>query len=234
MRRSGGAPITCSLIYCCWPVPSWQDRHVLIAEGRETVQILRGDGVPAPAGERASLDLAGAPSDLLSLLPIGGNAEGVSTDGLVYPLHDETLFFSHARGVSNEFSATTARASGCAPGCYSSSTRASARIERPLRLPAWARVRPQGMSARMRRKSAAQDAPAGPNLPEVKNMNRYFTWIAVIILALSLAACGRRATPTPAPTVPAAPTAAPSATESPAQAAPRRRPQPPSRSPSRG
>jgi thiamine pyrophosphokinase len=45
----------------------------------------------------------GAIGDLLSLLPIGGDAVGIITEGLEYPLCDETLFFGPARGVSNVF-----------------------------------------------------------------------------------------------------------------------------------
>jgi len=43
----------------------------------------------------------GAPGDTLSLLPVGGDAVGVRTDGLYYPLRDETLRFGPARGMSN-------------------------------------------------------------------------------------------------------------------------------------
>jgi thiamine pyrophosphokinase len=51
-------------------------------------------------GERVSL--AGEPGDLVSLVPLAGDAEGVRTDGLRYPLRDETLRFARARGMSNE------------------------------------------------------------------------------------------------------------------------------------
>ncbi len=43
----------------------------------------------------------GAPGDTLSLLPVGGDAVGIRTDGLYYPLRDETLRFGPARGMSN-------------------------------------------------------------------------------------------------------------------------------------
>jgi thiamine pyrophosphokinase len=46
---------------------------------------------------------AGAPGDLLSLLPIGGDASGVTTSGLEYPLRDEMLRLGPARGISNVF-----------------------------------------------------------------------------------------------------------------------------------
>ena len=76
--------------------------EAVIADGAQTLRLLRG-------GEVACLALAGAPDDLLTLLPLAGDAEGVSTAGLLYPLADETLFFAQARGVSNVFEAATAR-----------------------------------------------------------------------------------------------------------------------------
>ena len=50
---------------------------------------------------RCLLD-AGLPGDIVSLLPLGGPAHGVSTQGLRYPLNGETLFPDRSRGVSNE------------------------------------------------------------------------------------------------------------------------------------
>ena len=41
------------------------------------------------------------PGDLVSLLPIGGDAAGVVTSGLDYPLADEDLTWESSRGVSN-------------------------------------------------------------------------------------------------------------------------------------
>lgn len=70
-----------------------------LADGAETVRLL------SAAGETKRLVLAGAAGDLLSLLPIGVDAEGVSTHGLRYPLHHETLYSGEARGVSNVFDA---------------------------------------------------------------------------------------------------------------------------------
>lgn len=39
--------------------------------------------------------------ELVSLLPIGGDATGVTTRGLKYPLSQETLYLGSSRGVSN-------------------------------------------------------------------------------------------------------------------------------------
>jgi len=69
----------------------------------------RGEGETRSGGaERAHLELEGAAGDLLSLLPVGGDARGATTRGLVYPLYDETLYMGQARGVSNVFEAGTA------------------------------------------------------------------------------------------------------------------------------
>jgi thiamine pyrophosphokinase len=53
--------------------------------------------------------LEGTPGELLSLLPARGAAEGVRTEGLVYPLRGETLEAGSTRGVSNVFAEPTAR-----------------------------------------------------------------------------------------------------------------------------
>jgi thiamine pyrophosphokinase len=52
---------------------------------------------------RERVELVGAPGRLCSLLPLGGPAEGVVTEGLRYPLHRELLPPGTTRGVSNEF-----------------------------------------------------------------------------------------------------------------------------------
>lgn len=53
---------------------------------------------------RGSRSLSGDPGDLVTLLPLGGAADGVSTEGLAYPLRGETLAPGSSRGVSNVFS----------------------------------------------------------------------------------------------------------------------------------
>jgi thiamine pyrophosphokinase len=59
-------------------------------------------------GERS---LEGAPGELVTLLALHGPAEGVTTEGLAYPLRGETLEAGSSRGVSNVFAAGTARIS---------------------------------------------------------------------------------------------------------------------------
>ena len=53
------------------------------------------------ARPESPLTLRGHPGDTLSLLPLAGDAHGVTTSGLEYPLQAETLRFAATRGVSN-------------------------------------------------------------------------------------------------------------------------------------
>jgi thiamine pyrophosphokinase len=49
------------------------------------------------------VDIAGLPGAIVTLLAVGGPAHGVTTHGLRYPLHGETLAPGSTRGVSNVF-----------------------------------------------------------------------------------------------------------------------------------
>jgi thiamine pyrophosphokinase len=62
-------------------------------------------GVHVIRGERV---LSGAPGETVSLLALHGDAEGVTTDGLQYPLDRETLEAGSTRGISNVFVSDTA------------------------------------------------------------------------------------------------------------------------------
>jgi thiamine pyrophosphokinase len=63
-----------------------------IVDGPSICWLLRGPG---------STTIEGQPGDLLSLLPLTGEAGGVRTVDLYYPLYGETLYFGRPRGVSN-------------------------------------------------------------------------------------------------------------------------------------
>ena len=63
-----------------------------IIDGPSTCWLLRGPG---------STSIEGSSGDLLSLLPLTGEAVGVRTTDLYYPLYGETLYFGKPRGVSN-------------------------------------------------------------------------------------------------------------------------------------
>jgi len=58
---------------------------------------------------RSARTLRGTPGELLTLLPLGDGAEGVTTSGLEYPLDGETLGPGSTRGVSNVFTTAEAR-----------------------------------------------------------------------------------------------------------------------------
>jgi thiamine pyrophosphokinase len=73
---------------------------VRIVAGGEEAILVHGGG---------ALVLDGAPGDVVSLLPLGGDARGVTTAGLAWPLRGETLPFGYSRGVSNEMTAAAAR-----------------------------------------------------------------------------------------------------------------------------
>lgn len=57
-------------------------------------------------GERT---LVGEPRELVSLFAVGGPADGVVTEGLVYPLRGESLAPGSTRGLSNVFAQREAR-----------------------------------------------------------------------------------------------------------------------------
>jgi len=57
---------------------------------------------------RDARSLDGAVGELVSLLPVSGSAERVTTTGLAYPLRAETLNPGSTRGISNVFSAERA------------------------------------------------------------------------------------------------------------------------------
>jgi thiamine pyrophosphokinase len=73
------------------------------------VSICSGNQVLTLVRHQASFH--GCPGDLLSLLPIGGDALGVRTVGLEYPLNGEALLMGPGRGVSNVFVSNWARVS---------------------------------------------------------------------------------------------------------------------------
>lgn len=72
-------------------LPQVRGRTIYLRSGRQSSTLL----YPGTS------EIGGAPSDTLSLLPINGSAIGITTDGLQYPLRDESLHFGPARGVSN-------------------------------------------------------------------------------------------------------------------------------------
>jgi thiamine pyrophosphokinase len=58
---------------------------------------------------QGTIDLGGRIGDLVSLLPFGGDAGGLTTNGLRYPLRNEALRSGPSRGLSNVRDAADAR-----------------------------------------------------------------------------------------------------------------------------
>ena len=74
--------------------PEFSQLTIRLLDGSQELTILRGEG---------QIDIAGRPGSILSLIPIAGDAHGITTHGLEYPLNNETLYFGTSRGVSNVF-----------------------------------------------------------------------------------------------------------------------------------
>lgn len=72
-------------------LPSLAECDVRLVSGKQAVWLIG-------AGQHTIHGMAG---DTVSLLPLNGTVQGVTTDGLYYPLRDEALSFGPARGVSN-------------------------------------------------------------------------------------------------------------------------------------
>jgi thiamine pyrophosphokinase len=88
-------------------LPDLETVEVELLDGVTRVRLLRAPsaggagGATGAVGAAVSCPLSGQTGDLVSLLPLGVPALGVTTDGLLYPLHDETLPLGPARGLSN-------------------------------------------------------------------------------------------------------------------------------------
>ena len=71
-------------------LPKLEGIDVRIVEGTQEAFLIRDEAV-----------IEGSPGDTVSLIPLGGDTEGVTTTGLEWPLDEDTLRFGAARGVSN-------------------------------------------------------------------------------------------------------------------------------------
>jgi len=67
---------------------------IRLIDGHQEVIPLRGKG---------ELTFKGEKGDTLSLIPLGEDAEGITLQGLEYPLKDDVLKFAATRGISNMF-----------------------------------------------------------------------------------------------------------------------------------
>lgn len=67
-----------------------------------TLNIRLDDGLESASFCRDQAEVRGRRGDLVSLIPWGGDARGVRTEGLRWPLSNETLRAHQTRGISNE------------------------------------------------------------------------------------------------------------------------------------
>ncbi len=79
--------------------PSLAGRNVRAVRAAAQVRALNGGG---------RIDLEGTVGATVTLLPVGGDATGVTTDGLRWRLEDATLPMGRSRGLSNEVVSTPA------------------------------------------------------------------------------------------------------------------------------
>ena len=73
-----------------------------------TLDVRIDDGVEETFFTRGRCEVHGKAGDIVSLIPWSGEVSGVCTEGLHWPLHDESLFPHKTRGISNEMARETA------------------------------------------------------------------------------------------------------------------------------
>ena len=86
--------------------PRLEGRPARLLDARTRITLLSG---PGPDDEPVTGVFEGEPGDVVSLLPQSEVVDGVTTDGLEYPLGDEPLRAGPARGLSNVRVAPIAR-----------------------------------------------------------------------------------------------------------------------------
>ncbi len=79
-------------------LPELRELDVRIVEGAQEAFLIHSEAL-----------IEGRPGDTVSLIPLGGDAVGVTAEGLEWPLHKDCLRFGPARGVSNVLMAEQAR-----------------------------------------------------------------------------------------------------------------------------
>jgi thiamine pyrophosphokinase len=72
--------------------PEFSKVTIRLIDGHQEIILLRG---------RGEFTFKGKKGDILSLVPLGKDAQGVTLRGLEYPLEDDVLKFGATRGISN-------------------------------------------------------------------------------------------------------------------------------------
>ncbi len=85
--------------------PALAGMPVALLDGRTRASLI---SAPGADGRPVTRPLPGPIGATVSLLPLGGDATGVTTRGLRYPLNDEPLVVGPARGLSNTRDASDA------------------------------------------------------------------------------------------------------------------------------
>ncbi len=80
-------------------LPPLRDMSIEVLDGAQSIRLLQ-PGQHSISGKRG---------DTISLIPLASAAGGISTQGLQYPLHGETLPMGPARGLSNVMLANQAQ-----------------------------------------------------------------------------------------------------------------------------
>jgi thiamine pyrophosphokinase len=70
--------------------PKWRFVDIKLFDGVEEVSLIRD-----------FKEIKGLPGEIVSLIPVSEIVEGIRTEGLMYPLNDETLYRWSTRGISN-------------------------------------------------------------------------------------------------------------------------------------
>lgn len=71
-------------------LPELQELSIRLEDGRQEIFLIR-----------SSATLRGRAGEIVSLIPLWGQVEGVTTEALAYPLRHETLYSERTRGISN-------------------------------------------------------------------------------------------------------------------------------------
>jgi thiamine pyrophosphokinase len=82
-------------------IPPLQNVPTNLVAEKENIVLLHGG--------KGAYTLNGTKGDTVSLIPLNGNAEGITLTNFYYPLKNETLYFGPGRGISNELVADTAQ-----------------------------------------------------------------------------------------------------------------------------